>query len=104
MSVKFEFDQSSPGYASSDRRVAAQRAEQDRADSRLRELESQVSPEHGPQMRIHIWEKLHALRLPSSPAHPLVGVIAAQTHLDVRDIREEQRRRRALTESSKGVA
>ena len=85
-------------FATSDRRVAVQQADQEREHARRRELELQASPYTEPQERIRIWERLHALRLPVAETHPLVIVIANQTQLRVRDIREEQRRRRAQSE------
>jgi hypothetical protein len=87
-------------FATSDRRVAVQRAHQEREQARRRELESQASPCIDPQERIKIWERLHGLQLPVDETHPLVAVIANQTHLKVRDIKEEQRRRCAQGDSS----
>ena len=79
-----------------DSRAAALRAEEERAYARRLELESQSSNMHDAQERIRIWERIHGLKLPVSAAHPLVAVIAEHTHLAVRDITEEQKRRRAL--------
>jgi len=81
----------SPG----DSRAAALRAEEERVYARRLELESQSSTLNDAPERIRIWERLHALRLPVSSMHPLVAVIAQQTHLEIRDITEEQKRRRA---------
>jgi hypothetical protein len=81
---------------SSERRAAVQREEQERAAARKEELASQSSPLHGPEDRIRIWEKLHALRLPSSGTHKLVRLIATQTELSVQQVQEEQRRRAAV--------
>ena len=84
--------------AGSDHRVAVLRADQEREHARRRELELQASPGTDPQERIKIWERLHAVRLPVAESHPLVIVIANQTQLKVRDIKEEQRRRRVHAE------
>jgi hypothetical protein len=84
---------STPG----ERRAAAQRLEQERAEARRRELDEQTSMNNHPRDRIRIWERLHALTLPTSQSHPLVKVIAAQTHLSVGDVRAEQERRRGAT-------
>ncbi len=84
-------------YPPGDTRAAALREEQERAHARRLELDSQFSAVKDPQERIRIWERLHALQLPVSPAHPLVRVIAEHTHLRPSDVKEEQQRRRALS-------
>jgi hypothetical protein len=76
------------------RREMAERAEQERAESRRLKLESQWSPDAFPAQRIRIWESLHALQLPRTAGHPLLAVIARQTHLSLADIEGEQSRRR----------
>jgi hypothetical protein len=92
-----EFSNHLTGSAS-DFRAAARRAEQDRAQSRQQELDSQISVDNAPDERIRIWERLHALRLPSAADHPLIVVIAAQTQLTVRAVKDEQQRRRTMSE------
>lgn len=94
MHNKSEFDGSSLSANAGERRAQVLREEQERAETRRRELEEQSSAAHLPGERIRIWERLHALRLPASEAHPLVEVIAAQTHLSVSDVRKEQQTRR----------
>jgi len=84
----------SPLTTIADRRAAVQLADLERAEARLREIESQTSFVHSPEERIRIWERLHALSLPKGATHPLVAVIAAQTNLTAGDIVEEQQRRR----------
>jgi hypothetical protein len=84
-------DQSSGGAVEHRRKVQQESAE--RAALRDSELESQVSPVRNPQERISIWERLHALRLPTAPEHVLVKVIAKQTRLTVSQVQEEQQRR-----------
>lgn len=81
---------------SNERRAIAQRAEMDRVESRQRELDTQCSPEFLPEERIRIWERLHGLSLPQAEKHPLLAVIAEQTQLSIRDIRDEQGRRRPI--------
>jgi len=81
-------------------RAAVLRAEEDRARERQRELDSQVSPMLAAAERIQIWEKLHALRLPTSAIHPLVACIAVQTQLTLQDVAAEQQRRRLLLHSA----
>lgn len=74
-------------------REAMQRAEEERAASRLRALQAQASAESDPQTRITTWERLHALSLPRAAEHALVILIARQTRLTVAQVHEEQRRR-----------
>jgi hypothetical protein len=76
-------------------RRKVQQAREERLAARRGELEAQASPMKEPQERIDIWERLHGLRLPESPEHPLVEVIARQTHLAISQVHEEQRRRAA---------
>ena len=71
----------------------AERFEQEqreRAEIRLRQLAEQRSDENPPDARIRTWEKLHGLRLPSDPAHPILDVIAVGTRLTLAQVREEQ--------------
>ena len=49
-----------------------------------------------PGVRIRAWENLHALRMPSSPQHPILEVIALTTQLSLADVHQEQRVRSAL--------
>jgi len=42
-----------------------------------------------------MWEKVHQLRLPSNPTHPILDVIAVSTRLTLAEVREEQRARAA---------
>src|SRR5262245_10709700 len=81
-----------------ERRAAAQRAEKERALARRRALDSQAAADIAPHERIRIWERLHGLSLPRSAAHPLLAVVVAQTKLTLRDVVDEQQRRRALGE------
>ncbi|WP_129646096.1 hypothetical protein [Peristeroidobacter agariperforans] len=87
-----------------ERRLQVQRAEQERAALRESELEHQASPGKEPRERIEIWERLHALRLPRTPDHLLLTVIATQTRLTVAQVREEQRRRVARSVPSEAGA
>jgi hypothetical protein len=84
-----------------DFRAAARRAEEERAHSRMQELELQTSASRSPEERIRIWERRHALRLPASAGHPLVWVIAENTQLTVRAVRDEQQRRGESSDGSK---
>ena len=69
--------------------------EYERAEKRRLELEEQRSDLNPPGVRIRTWERIHALRLPSDPAHPILDVIAVSTRLTLEEVREEQRSRAA---------
>ena len=69
--------------------------ESERAEKRRQELAEQRSDRNPPDVRIRAWEKLHQLRLPSDPTHPILGVIALSTRLTLQDVQEEQRTRAA---------
>ena len=62
---------------------------------REQELSEQRSPLNTPADRIRIWERRHQLQLPRSPSHRLITVIAANTGLNVEEVRAEQRVRAA---------
>jgi hypothetical protein len=51
----------------------------------------QTSELNLPGARIRAWELVHALRLPSSPAHCILGKIAIATQLSMAEVLEEQR-------------
>jgi hypothetical protein len=79
-------------------RSAAERLaqeESERAEKRRQELAEQRSEVNPPNVRIRVWEKIHQLRLPSDPSHPVLRVIAVSTGLTLADVREEQRIRAA---------
>jgi hypothetical protein len=79
-------------------RSAAERLaheESERAEKRRQELAEQRSNLNPPDVRIRAWEKIHQLRLPSDPSHPVLRVIAVSTGLTLAEVREEQRTRAA---------
>lgn len=84
-----------PATTIGEQRLKVQQAEQERAAFRASELATQVSPVNNAEERIRIWERLHELRLPRSPSHVLVKVIATQTCLSLDQVHAEQRRRAA---------
>jgi hypothetical protein len=57
------------------------------------ELADQRSELSDAKARIQAWEKVHALRLPNSPTHPVLQVIAAATDLTLKEVLDEQRQR-----------
>jgi hypothetical protein len=81
-------------------RSAAQLAEKERTLARQRALDSLTAWDATPAERIRRWEDLHALALPPGAAHPLVAVIVAHTKLTLDDIRDEQQRRRAISQTT----
>lgn len=84
-------------YDGSDRRLAVERADKERAAERNSRIEAQSSPLLTPQERVQRWEDLHGVRLPTDPNHKLVRVIATQTALAIEQVRDEQTRRRTGT-------
>jgi hypothetical protein len=69
--------------------------ELERAEKRRQELAEQRSELNPPEVRIRTWERIHQLRMPSDPAHPILDVIAISTRLTLEEVREEQRMRAA---------
>jgi len=76
--------------------------EHERAQKRQLELAEQRSDLNPPDVRIRAWERVHALRLPADPSHPVLDTIAIATRLTLAQVREEQqarsRQRTARTE------
>jgi hypothetical protein len=64
--------------------------ERERAQRRRLDLAEQRSDLNPPDVRIRAWEKLHALRLPQDPLHPVLDVIAISTGLTLSQVRAEQ--------------
>jgi len=65
-----------------------------RLEHRRLEIAEQTLEHNLAAARISAWEKVHALRLPSDPEHPILDQIALATQLSLQEIREEQRLRR----------
>jgi hypothetical protein len=78
-----------------ERRAQIEHQNQERAAERQQQIALQSSPLSGPEERIRLWEKLHALNLPRSAQHKLLGVIAEQTNLSIQDVLDAQQRRAA---------
>lgn len=74
-------------------RAAARLKEQQLLEARDAAIQEQTSVHNNPSERIVAWERLHALRLPTDANHPLLHVIARETHLAMEDVLDEQRRR-----------
>jgi hypothetical protein len=71
------------------------REEYERSEKRRQELAQQRSELNPPEVRIRTWERIHQLRMPSDPAHPILDVIAISTRLTLKEVREEHRMRAA---------
>ena len=77
--------------------------EKGRASERARQLEELRSELNSPPARIRAWEKMHGLRLPTSPTHPILAVIAGATGVPLPALRQEQQARRAQQAASPAV-
>jgi hypothetical protein len=83
------------GELMKDHRARLALEEAERAERRRRELEEQRSDSNSANVRIRAWEKVHGLRLPSDPEHPILDVIASDTRLtlaEVQGVQEVQRK------------
>lgn len=69
--------------------------EEERARERTSQLEVLRSEVNAVPIRIRAWEKMHGLRLPSDPAHPILLIIASSTGISLDCLREEQQARAA---------
>lgn len=69
--------------------------ERERMEQHRREVAEQSAIDNTPGMRIRAWERVHDLRLPSDPKHPILKLIAEKTGLTDTQVREEQRARHA---------
>lgn len=71
--------------------------EEARAQKRRHDLAEQCSDANAAETRIGTWERLHGLRMPSDPTHPILDIIAINTRLRSCDIHAVQaaRKRRA---------
>lgn len=74
--------------------------EEARAQKRQHDLAEQCSDANPPEARIGTWEKLHGLRMPSDPEHPILGVIAVSTRLRLCDVHAVQAARKQQTTSA----
>jgi hypothetical protein len=69
--------------------------EEERIKQRTRQFEELRSEFNSAPVRIRAWEKMHGLRLPADPDHPILDVISAATGITLAALREEQLARRA---------
>ena len=75
----------------------------ERAERKRMELAEQRSELSDAKARIQAWEKAHALRLPTSPTHPVLKVIAEATALSLQEVLDEQRQRSAQVRTAEPV-
>jgi hypothetical protein len=76
-----------------DHRARLEQMQFEAAARRERSLIDQRSPENSPEVRVRIWERLHQVRLPKDPAHPIMARVAEVTGLDLAEVLEVQRQR-----------
>lgn len=69
--------------------LAAEAAE--KAARRRIELEALRSDLKSPEQRILEWERVHQLRLPLTPNHPILDVIAVDTRLTLEQVQAVQK-------------
>lgn len=63
------------------------------AELRAQDRAEQSSLLNPPGVRIRAWEKVHGVRLPTDPAHPILPAVARTTDLTLDQVHEEQRNR-----------
>jgi hypothetical protein len=63
------------------------------AEQRQRDMAEQSSTLNSPDVRIRAWEKVHGVRLPADPAHPVLDSVATATDLTLEQVHAEQRKR-----------
>lgn len=76
-----------------DHRARLEQNQFEAAARRERALVDQRSPENSPEVRVRIWERLHQVRLPKDPAHPIIARVAELTGLELAEVLEVQRLR-----------
>jgi hypothetical protein len=64
--------------------------EEARAQKRRHDLAEQCSGANAPETRIRTWERLHGLRMPLDPTHPILDIIAINTRLRSCDVHAVQ--------------
>jgi hypothetical protein len=80
--------------AIADHRERRELEERERERVRTLQYEELRSEFNSTGVRVRAWEKLHGLRLPTSSAHPILGVISAATGIPVAALHDEQQARR----------
>jgi hypothetical protein len=78
--------------------------EEARAQQRRLDLAEQCSDTNSPEARIRTWERLHGLRMPLDPTHPILDVIAINTRLRSCDVHAVQAARSHRTPEEAPIA
>ena len=86
-----------------DRRAQFAQEQQVRMLERQQQRALLSSPLRSADERIQLWERLHALALPSSPTHKLLSIIAQQTDMVLAQVLEVQQRRFAPVAANAGL-
>lgn len=76
-----------------DHRARLEQLQQEAEQRRQRALIDQRSPDNSPDTRVRIWERLHQVRLPRDPVHPILRQVAEQTALTLAEVLDVQARR-----------
>jgi hypothetical protein len=84
---------SAHGELNADYRVRIAREQAEAVEKRQQELLEQMSERNSAEVRVRIWERVHAVQLPRATNHRLLQVVATQTGLTLDQIRDEQQRR-----------
>jgi hypothetical protein len=72
----------------------------ERAAVKQQHQAEQSSASNSADLRIRAWERVHQLRMPSTPLHPVLQVIAVATQLSIAEVRYEQQLRSARRTST----
>jgi hypothetical protein len=81
------------GELNADYRVRIAREQAEAVEKRQQELLEQMSDRNSAEVRVRIWERVHAVQLPRATNHRLLQVVATQTGLTLDQVRDEQQRR-----------
>lgn len=73
-----------------DYRARMERSQYEAEERRSRALTDQRSPENSDEVRVRLWESLHQVRMPRSPQHAVLKVIAQQTGLTLAEVQQVQ--------------
>jgi hypothetical protein len=76
-----------------DHRARLEQIQLEAAQRRERALIDQRSPENSADTRVRIWERLHQVRLPKDPLHPILRQVAEHTALTLDEVRQVQQSR-----------
>jgi hypothetical protein len=98
--TRFVLEKPTEAEIIADHRARIAIEERARTERRRMLLADQASSLHSAAERIRMWEKIHGLRLPSNPSHPILDVVAVATRLTLSEVQQEQRARAAAGDSA----